>query len=157
MPLYTDGSPHDHIELLSHRCVSRPSFCCQTLLGLTVLQEVFHRHRRSTTVAHNTTLLPRVNTFGRGMFCGAKYTHHTFSPIIKESKADGEICKAILSPTTGLQETITLDRSSRLSTEDSSILRPRCPTAVSDDICCLRSTTASKLSILFTLFLRCFI
>ena len=85
MPLYTDGSPHDHIELLSHRCVSRLSFCSQTLLGLTIVQEVFHRHRRSTTVAHNTTLLPSVNTFGRGMFCGAKYTHHTFSPIIKES------------------------------------------------------------------------
>ena len=29
------------------------------------------------------TLLPSVNTIARGMFCGAKYTHHTFTPIIK--------------------------------------------------------------------------
>ena len=30
------------------------------------------------------TLLPTVNTLiARGMFCGAKYTHHTFTPIIK--------------------------------------------------------------------------
>ena len=33
---------------------------------------------------HNITLLPSVNTLiARGMFCGAKYTHHTFTPIIK--------------------------------------------------------------------------
>ena len=33
---------------------------------------------------YNTTLLPSVNTvIARGMFCGAKYTHHTFTPIIK--------------------------------------------------------------------------
>ena len=32
----------------------------------------------------NTTLLPSVNTLiARGMFCGAKYTHHTVIPIIK--------------------------------------------------------------------------
>ena len=31
---------------------------------------------------YNTTLLPSVNTLiARGMFCGAKYTHHTFTPI----------------------------------------------------------------------------
>ena len=31
------------------------------------------------------TLLPNVNTLiaRGGMFCGAKYTHHTFTPIIK--------------------------------------------------------------------------
>ena len=30
------------------------------------------------------TLLPSVNALiARGMFCGAKYTHHTFIPIIK--------------------------------------------------------------------------
>ena len=28
--------------------------------------------------------MPSVNTLiARGMFCGAKYTHHTFTPIIK--------------------------------------------------------------------------
>ena len=33
---------------------------------------------------YNITLLPSVNTLiARGMFCGAKYTHHTFTPIIK--------------------------------------------------------------------------
>ena len=33
---------------------------------------------------NNITLLPSVNTLiARGMFCGAKYTHHTFNPIIK--------------------------------------------------------------------------
>ena len=30
------------------------------------------------------TVLPSANTLiARGMFCGAKYTHHTFTPIIK--------------------------------------------------------------------------
>ena len=32
---------------------------------------------------YNTTLLPSVNTIALGMFCGARYTHHTFTPIIK--------------------------------------------------------------------------
>ena len=33
---------------------------------------------------YNITLLPSVNTLiARGIFCGAKYTHHTFTPIIK--------------------------------------------------------------------------
>ena len=30
-----------------------------------------------------TTLLPSVNTIALGTFCCAKYTHHTFTPIIK--------------------------------------------------------------------------
>ena len=29
------------------------------------------------------SVLPSVNTITLGMFCGAKYTHHTFMPIIK--------------------------------------------------------------------------
>ena len=34
------------------------------------------------TIQYNITLLPSVNTLiARGMFCGAKYTHHTFTPI----------------------------------------------------------------------------
>ena len=37
----------------------------------------------STILGYNTTLLPSVNTVARGMFCRAKYTHHTFTPIIK--------------------------------------------------------------------------
>ena len=37
------------------------------------------------TIQYNITLLPSVNTMiARGMFCGAKYTHHTFIPIIKK-------------------------------------------------------------------------
>ena len=33
---------------------------------------------------YNITLLPSFNTLtAPGMFCGAKYTHHTFTPIIK--------------------------------------------------------------------------
>ena len=36
------------------------------------------------TIQYNITLLPSVNTLiARGMFCGAKYTHHTSTPIIK--------------------------------------------------------------------------
>ena len=35
-------------------------------------------------IQYNITLLPSVNTLiARGMFCGAKYTHHTVTPIIK--------------------------------------------------------------------------
>ena len=35
-------------------------------------------------IQYNITLLPSVNTMiARGMICGAKYTHHTFTPIIK--------------------------------------------------------------------------
>ena len=36
------------------------------------------------TVQYNITLLPSVNTLiARGMFFDAKYTHHTFTPVIK--------------------------------------------------------------------------
>ena len=36
------------------------------------------------TIQYNIILLPCVNTLlARGMFCGAKYTHHTFTPILK--------------------------------------------------------------------------
>ena len=35
-------------------------------------------------IQYNVTLLPSVNALiARGMFCGAKYSHHTFTPIIK--------------------------------------------------------------------------
>ena len=35
-------------------------------------------------IQYNITLLPSVNTLiARGMFRSAKYTHHTFTPIIK--------------------------------------------------------------------------
>ena len=38
----------------------------------------------TTSRQYNITLLPSVNTLiAGGMFCGAKYTHHTFTPIIK--------------------------------------------------------------------------
>ena len=32
---------------------------------------------------YNITLMPKVNTIALGMFCGAKCTHHTFTPNIK--------------------------------------------------------------------------
>ena len=36
------------------------------------------------TIQYNITLMPSVNTLiVRGIFCGAKYTHHTFTPVIK--------------------------------------------------------------------------
>ena len=35
------------------------------------------------TIQYNITLLPSVSTIAQGMFCGAKYTHHTFTPGIK--------------------------------------------------------------------------
>ena len=46
---------HRAVDLLPHRCVSRPSFCSQILVSLTVLREVFHRgHGRCTAaVAHS--------------------------------------------------------------------------------------------------------
>ena len=35
-------------------------------------------------IQYDITLLPSVNTLiARGMFCGVKYTHHTFTPIVK--------------------------------------------------------------------------
>ena len=34
-------------------------------------------------IQYNITLLPSVNTIARGMFCGAKYTHLTFTPVLK--------------------------------------------------------------------------
>ena len=34
---------------------------------------------------YNTTVLPSVNTIAWQMFCGAKYIHLTFTPIIQKS------------------------------------------------------------------------
>ena len=40
--------------------------------------------KHQLAIQYNITLLPSVNTLiARGMFCGAKYAHHTFTPIIK--------------------------------------------------------------------------
>ena len=47
-------------------------------------------YRQIYTIS-NITWLPSVNTLtARGMFCGAKYTHHTFTPIIKHLIATTE-------------------------------------------------------------------
>ena len=43
---------------------------------------------------YNTALLPSVNTTALGMFSGAKYTHHIFTPIMKHnpiSTAQGNV------------------------------------------------------------------
>ena len=42
-----------------------------------------HQAQGLCTMQYNATLLPSVNTIARGFFCGAKYIHHTFTPIIK--------------------------------------------------------------------------
>ena len=46
----------------------------------------FCRRSCYNTIQYNTTqynFTASVNAIARGMFCGAKYTHHTFTPIIK--------------------------------------------------------------------------
>ena len=51
---------------------------------------------------NNITLLPSVNTLiSQGMFCGAKYTHHTFTPIIKHliTTANKHPGKKVTNPT----------------------------------------------------------
>ena len=41
------------------------------------------KRKSETKIQYSITLLPSVNTLiARGMVCGAKYTHHTFTPII---------------------------------------------------------------------------
>ena len=42
-----------------------------------------YEYRMLGTLQYNITLLPSVNTIALGMFCGAKYTHHTLTPVIK--------------------------------------------------------------------------
>ena len=49
-----------------------------------VTYEEIEKSHRYNTIQYNITLLPSDNTLiARGMFCGAKYTHHTLTPIIK--------------------------------------------------------------------------
>ena len=42
-----------------------------------------HLNAANIIIYCNTTVLPNVSTTVLGMSCGAKYTHHTFMPIIK--------------------------------------------------------------------------
>ena len=35
-------------------------------------------------ITYNATLPPSLDVTAQGMSCGAKYTHHTFTPIIKQ-------------------------------------------------------------------------
>ena len=65
--------------LLSY-CVVTNKLCAATKLQ-TVGSVVWASQIK--IIQYSTTLLPRVNTIAIGMFCGAKYTHHTFTPIIK--------------------------------------------------------------------------
>ena len=54
-----------------HRAADRKSALCADTVQYDIIQ-------------YSTTLLPSVSTLiAGGMFCGAKYTHHTFTPIIK--------------------------------------------------------------------------
>ena len=50
--------------------------------------EGFHpAYKNINGIQYNVNLLPSVNTIARGMFYGAKDTHHTFTPIIKHYTA----------------------------------------------------------------------
>ena len=45
---------------------------------------LFWQSKGIDLITYNITLLPSVSTLiAQGVFCGAKYTHHTFIPIIK--------------------------------------------------------------------------
>ena len=69
--------------------------CCfmstETIRAVSGVHLDFHRTvefwisvQMARRLQYNVTLLPSVNTLiARGMFCGAKYTHHTFTPIIE--------------------------------------------------------------------------
>ena len=62
------------------------TFCTHARMPASFRQLVFAISQRAMlhNTIHNITLLPNANMLtARGMFCAAKYTHHTFSPIIK--------------------------------------------------------------------------
>ena len=47
------------------------------------MYNTYNGQNKKVTIRY-ITLLPSVNTLiAQEMFCGAKYTHHTFAPIIK--------------------------------------------------------------------------
>ena len=50
-------------------------------IGLKLLPGVSNYHHLH--LQYNATLLPGVNTVALGMFYGASYTHHTFTPVIE--------------------------------------------------------------------------
>ena len=65
---------HKQLHADKHRLNSLiPNPLCHRLLHL----------KPSSKIQCNITLLPSVKTIALGIFCGAKYTHHTFSPVIK--------------------------------------------------------------------------
>ena len=85
---------HSVLRLLPHP--DDVSTYIQLFTSLTVIWWRFNRHSSlrlffnpndvSAYILHlqyNTALLPSVNTIALGMFCGAKYIHHTLTPIIK--------------------------------------------------------------------------
>ena len=66
------------IKLLSHKGNLKTLIKC--IQSTSHFQGTVHIH----TIIYNTTLLPSVSILiARGMFCGAKYTHHTFTLVIK--------------------------------------------------------------------------
>ena len=44
---------------------------------------VMQEDNERSSYNNNTTLLPSVSTVALEMVCGARYTHHTFTPILK--------------------------------------------------------------------------
>ena len=55
---------HRVVDLLPNRCVSRPCFCSQILVGVTDPQTMFDRHRWYTAVAHQRVQYKRLWTYG---------------------------------------------------------------------------------------------
>ena len=71
--------------IITVKALTVTTFKHTSLQVLQRLTEPRYWHRPTNRhLQYNTTLLPSVNTLiARGMFCSAKYTHHTFTPIIK--------------------------------------------------------------------------
>ena len=73
---YLLKSINDEVLTKQYWCIR---FTCFIRHRWTIVHFIFNNR----TIQYNTTLLPSVNTIARRMFSGAKYTHHTFTPVIK--------------------------------------------------------------------------
>ena len=83
-PAESDRSLHGSLC----RCHSFHSQGCSGNVGQEVwcvaCQSAGSKYNTKYNIQDNKTLLPSVNTLtARRMFCGAKYSHHIFTPIIK--------------------------------------------------------------------------
>ena len=69
-----------HLRAPSEGCSIVTVLSCMVMSPWTCRQ--LRESSAITTMQHSTALLPSVKTVALGMFCHAKYTHHTFTPII---------------------------------------------------------------------------